>query len=90
MRREEVRVAEALSVTSRDPRIAVRRALDLLARASEDWRGNGTAEVGSLHWPVALNLARRELARALEALEYRQITEVIAERRAFQAGGPQP
>lgn len=47
---------------------AIREALDLLGRASADWQ-NGTAAVpGPLHWPVAVNLARRELATALEAL----------------------
>lgn len=48
---------------------AVRQALGLLGRASADWRGNSAADAGSLHWPVAVNLARRELTRALEALE---------------------
>lgn len=47
----------------------VRQALELLGRASQDWR-NGTAEVpGALHWPVAVNLARSELREALEALQ---------------------
>lgn len=48
---------------------AVQRALDLLGRASEDWRNGAPRESGSLHWPVAVNLARRELRQALEALE---------------------
>lgn len=48
---------------------AVRRALDLLGRASEDWRNGTPRESGSLHWPVAVNLARRELRQALETLE---------------------
>ncbi len=48
---------------------SIARALELLGRASQDWR-NGTAEVpGALHWPVAVNLARRELREALEVLE---------------------
>ena len=48
---------------------SIAQALELLGRASQDWR-NGTAEVpGALHWPVAVNLARRELRNALEALE---------------------
>ena len=47
----------------------VRQALELLGRASQDWR-NGTAEVpGALHWPVAVRVARDELAAALEAVE---------------------
>ena len=45
----------------------VRRALDLLGRASEDWRNGTPRESGSLHWPVAVNLARRELRQVLEA-----------------------
>jgi len=48
---------------------AIRQALEILGRASVDWRGNGAAGVGPLHWPVAVNLARRELAQALEALQ---------------------
>ena len=49
--------------------IRVQETLELLGRASQDWR-NGTAEVpGALHWPVAVNLARRRLREALEALE---------------------
>lgn len=48
---------------------AVHQALELLGRASADWRGNSAAEGRSLHWPVAVNLARRQLARALEALK---------------------
>lgn len=48
---------------------AIRQALEILSRASADWRGNGSTGVGPLHWPVAVNLARRELTRALEALQ---------------------
>ena len=48
---------------------AVRGALELLGRASDDWRNGGGCESGSLHWPVAVNLARRSLRQALEALE---------------------
>jgi hypothetical protein len=44
----------------------MRRALDLLGRASEDWRNGTPRESGSLHWPVAVNLARRELRQALK------------------------
>ncbi len=55
---------------------SIARALGLLGRASQDWR-NGTAEVpGALHWPVAVNLARRELAQALEALEERRLVQL--------------
>jgi hypothetical protein len=48
---------------------AAHRALELLSRASGDWRNGGGCESGALHWPVAVNLARRELRAALEALE---------------------
>ena len=47
----------------------VQQALELLGRASQDWR-NGTAEVpGALHWPVAIHHARKRLQDALEAME---------------------
>ena len=56
-----------------------------LGRASQDWR-NGTADVpGALHWPVAVNLARRELREALEVLEAPVITRTG--RHALRAGG---
>ena len=51
---------------------AIRQALDVLSRASADWRGNGAADAGPVHWPLALELARRELAQALETLEQRR------------------
>jgi hypothetical protein len=79
-----MRPAEAYPFTH--PDASIRRALDLLGRASEDWRGNGATELGSLHWPVALQLARRELTRALEALEQRPVIEA-SERRPFHAKG---
>ena len=64
---------------------SIARALELLGRASQDWR-NGTAEVpGALHWPVAVNLARRELREALEVLEAPVITRTG--RHALRAGG---
>lgn len=67
--------------------IRVQEALELLGRASQDWR-NGTAEVpGALHWPVAVNLARRELAKALEEME-NQPAQVS--RTTFTAGGLRP
>lgn len=50
---------------------AVHRALDLLGRASEDWRNGTPRESGSLHWPVAVNLARRELRQALDNPQWR-------------------
>jgi hypothetical protein len=55
---------------------AIRQALEILSRASVDWRGNGAADAGPLHWPVAVNLARRELAQALEALEQRRVVQL--------------
>ena len=52
---------------------AVRRAIDLLSRASADWRNGGDRESGALHWPVAITLARGELRKALEALDGEKI-----------------
>lgn len=69
IRREEIRAVIRFLYIPKDPRATVRRALHLLDRTSEDWQGNGTVDVGSLHWPVAVNLARRELAN-----ECRQLT----------------
>ena len=64
---------------------SIAQALELLGRASQDWR-NGTAEVpGALHWPVAVNLARRELRNALEALD--QHGPNVDGPRALRAGG---
>lgn len=45
--------------------VAIRRALDLLGRASSDWRNGGQSAEGALHWPVSVNLARRALREAL-------------------------
>jgi hypothetical protein len=45
------------------------RALDLLGRASADWRNGGQCEGASLHWPGAVSLARRELQQALGTME---------------------
>lgn len=50
------------------PAQAIRHALEIFSRASADWRGNGSVDAGPLHWPVAVNLARRQLAQALEVL----------------------
>ena len=43
-------------------RQAMAEALDILDHAAADWHD------GSLHWPVAVSLARRRLREALEAL----------------------
>jgi hypothetical protein len=48
---------------------AVRQALDLLGCASDDWRNADGTVAGGVHWPVAVNLARRELRQALETLD---------------------
>lgn len=48
---------------------AVRQALDLLSRASADWRNGGGCEAGPLHWPVAVHHARKRLQAALAALD---------------------
>ena len=66
--REPIRAAEAQPSCQRDPAAAVRSALELLSRASADWRNGGGCEAGPLHWPVSVNLARRALRQALEAL----------------------
>lgn len=50
-------------------RAAVREALDLLGRASADWRNGANAVPGPLHWPVAITHARRALRQALEIIE---------------------
>ena len=47
----------------------MRDAIALLERASGEWRNGGSCEAGPLHWPVSVNLARRTLRQALEALE---------------------
>ena len=69
---------------------SITRALELLGRASQDWR-NGTAEVpGALHWPVAVNLARRELREALEALDVAGSARPADAWVVFQAGRVAP
>ena len=68
--RETIRATEAQPSHQRDAATdAVRRALDLLSRASSEWRNGGDCESGALHWPVAITLARSELRKALEALQ---------------------
>lgn len=67
--REPIRATEAQH-PSRDDRAArVRCALDLLDRASSDWRNGDQFTEGALHWPVSVSLARRALREALEVLE---------------------
>ncbi|MGA7540437.1 MAG: hypothetical protein WBW93_16900 [Steroidobacteraceae bacterium] len=58
---------------------AVRQALDLLGRASADWRNGNGCEAGPLHWPVSVNLARRVLRQALEDLEPRLPGRLLAD-----------
>ncbi|MGH8229784.1 MAG: hypothetical protein ACREU3_18095 [Steroidobacteraceae bacterium] len=53
---------------SADLEPAIRRALELLNRASGDWR-NGGGDSGPLHWPTAIAFATRELRDALAAPE---------------------
>jgi hypothetical protein len=60
------------------------RALDLLGRASADWRNGGQCDGAALHWPVAVDLARRELQQALGAVE-RQPHEPTQDTRAGMA-----
>ena len=52
-----------------DVQRTIAEALELLGRASADWKNGTDAVPGPLHWPVAVNLARRQLREALEALE---------------------
>lgn len=47
---------------------AVQAALDILGRASADWRNGGQSAEGSLHWPVAVAHARKLLKTAVLAL----------------------
>lgn len=76
--RQPIRAIEAQSSLQRDDASAsVRRAFDLLSRASADWRNGGGCESGALHWPVAITLARSELRQALKALD----SEKFARRR---------
>jgi len=71
----------ALSPPSAAPAAAaVQRALDLLGRASADWRNGDQSAAGALHWPVSVNLARRALREALEALELHRWTTESADR----------
>jgi hypothetical protein len=48
-----------------------------------DWRNNGACESGPLHWPVAVNHARKLLRTALREQERSpgQETQVEEERR---------
>jgi hypothetical protein len=48
---------------------AVRQALAILGRASDTWHNGDPAKSGPLHWPVAVDLARRELRQALGTME---------------------
>lgn len=74
-------------VSAPDPGAAVRQALELLGRASADWRNGGACETGPLHWPVSVNLARRLLRQALEALESPEWKRPSAEPRCQHCGG---
>ena len=49
----------------------------MLERASADWHGNGSADTGPLHWPVAIDVARRQLTQALEVLEAARQPQVL-------------
>ena len=66
---------------------SITRALELLGRASADWQNGKDAVPGPLHWPVAVNLARRELRQALEALDVAASPRAADTWRAVQAGG---
>ncbi len=57
------------SMNTQAVQAGVRQARELLGRASADWKKGADALPGPLHWPVAVNLARRRLREVLEALE---------------------
>lgn len=48
---------------------AVLQALDLLSRASADWRNGNACSTGPVHWSAAVPAAWDALRRALEELE---------------------
>lgn len=48
---------------SPDIQRSIAEALELLGRAGADWKNGTDAVPGPLHWPVAVNLARRRCAR---------------------------
>jgi hypothetical protein len=58
---------------------AVQAALDVLGRASADWRNGGQCESGALHWPVAVSHARKLLRTAL--LELAGAADTLTERQ---------
>jgi len=48
---------------------AIHRARAVLERASDSWRNGSPSDEGPLHWPVAIQVAERELRTALETLK---------------------
>ncbi len=48
---------------------AVREAIDLLSRASADWRNGDAHQAGPVHWSAAVPAAWDALRRALRELE---------------------
>lgn len=77
--------------SSTAPLEAIRQALEILSRASADWRGNDATDAGPLHWPVAVTLARRELAQALEGeVLLRDLLRAASERLAGWSEGSTP
>ena len=48
---------------------AVREALDVLQRASSEWRNGDARVAGPVHWSVAVPAAWQSLSRALRELE---------------------
>jgi hypothetical protein len=77
--------------SSTAPAEAIRQALEILSRASADWRGNDATDPGPLHWPVAVTLARRELAQALEGEALlRELLQAASQRLAGWSEGSTP
>lgn len=69
-------VVSASITGGRNATAAIAQALELLGRASGDSQNRTDAVLGSLHWPVAVNLAQRTLAKELEALETEAVTAI--------------
>lgn len=77
-------------MSARTAQEAVRAALDVLARASSDWRNPDVAACGSVHWPVAVSHARRLLGTALLALAGAEDSPMERQRLLTAKGDARP